>query len=375
MIFFCFFFIQLYSLNIFQTTGENNTLDIYIGISLGGIWIFHRNGQNLSVDPDKNSKTTFQRKLYLNFDWLEIENLCFSKHILCVAVRKSISLNSKDKSRVKYKFKMNDRKSYFAFSLASEHHKFYMKLRNSFISIKTLSDEFNIPLTSLQRQNNLQTMTPLEEKDELNKNHSESKSKSEPILSNEKPDKSQNKPKTVRSLKKSMLNDNKLLKLKNKFLKRSKSSAEIKPTSTNIIETKEENQNKENECPRVIVVETVPKTHTLNRNKVKMGTRVFSTQFLNKSIDNIYANPMDLYAIDIQGQDYGPSGVKHSFKGIDDDGISMKSTSVGSIYFSNKIEKIDENDEVPCVVRKHLMFNKLHNDHFVNRNLYSIFRL
>lgn len=307
------------------------------------------------VDPDKNSKTTFQRKLYLNFDWLEIENLCFSKHFLCVAVRKTISLNIKDKCRrVKYKFKMNDRKSYFAFSLASEHHKFYMKLRNSFISMKTLSDEFNIPLTNLQQQNNLQKLTTLEVSDEIMKSISESKSKSEPILSNEKTEKSSSKPKTVRSLKKSMLNDNKLLKLKQKFLKRSKSSAEIKRTITKTtIDTKEENQNKENECPRVIVVDPIPKSQTLNRNKVKMDPRVFSTQFLNKSIDNIYANPMDLYAIDIQGQDYNSTDVKHSFKGIDEDGISMKSTSVRSIYFSNKINKFDENDKVPCVIRKY----------------------
>lgn len=249
---------------------------------------------------------------------------------------------------------MNDRKSYLAFSLASEHHKFYMKLRNSFLSIKTLSDEFNIPLQITHADTNFDAI--LSSPTEMCENSlkvCESFSKSEPILSNPK---QSSKPKIVRSLKKSMLNDNKLLKLKEKFLKRSKSLAEIKPVVNNVAttHTKEENQNKENECPHVIVVEPQPKPYTLSRNKVKMGTRVFSTQFLNKSVDNIYASPIDLYSIDVPGNAYEPECEKYgTVNGIDEDVISIKSTSVGSIYFSKKNPAIDENDEVPCVVRKY----------------------
>lgn len=103
-----------YGLHLYSavwTTDDNSTLDIYIGISLAGIAIFQRNSFDIDIDPNKNSKTMYQRKTYTSFDWLDIENLCFSKHILCVVVRKAIGgAGEKDKSRIKYKFKMDDRK-------------------------------------------------------------------------------------------------------------------------------------------------------------------------------------------------------------------------------------------------------------------------
>lgn len=93
---------------------ENNTThDVYVAISLNGIAIFERSSRisaDKQIECGENSKTTYQRKLYANFDWLEIENLCFSKHVLCVVVRKSDSLKAKDNNRVKYKFKMDGRK-------------------------------------------------------------------------------------------------------------------------------------------------------------------------------------------------------------------------------------------------------------------------
>lgn len=48
--------------------------------------------------------------MYATFDWLEIENLSYAKHALCVVVRKSESLKAKDNNRVKFKLKMDDRK-------------------------------------------------------------------------------------------------------------------------------------------------------------------------------------------------------------------------------------------------------------------------
>lgn len=62
------------------------------------------------MELNRNSKLSYHRKLYVNFDWLEIENLCYSKHILCIVVRKSESLKAKDNNRIKYKFKMDGRK-------------------------------------------------------------------------------------------------------------------------------------------------------------------------------------------------------------------------------------------------------------------------
>lgn len=86
---------------------------MYVAISLGGVAIFERNlktNVRKSHEEYKNSKNTYQRHLYAYFDWLEIENICFSKHIFCIVVRKNLSLNVKDKNRVKYKLKMDGRK-------------------------------------------------------------------------------------------------------------------------------------------------------------------------------------------------------------------------------------------------------------------------
>lgn len=98
---------------ILQNVESNATHDVYVAISLNGIAIFERcsriNADN-QLECGTNSRNKFQRKLYANFDWLEIDNLCFSKHSLCVVVRKSESLKAKDNNKVKYKFKMDGRK-------------------------------------------------------------------------------------------------------------------------------------------------------------------------------------------------------------------------------------------------------------------------
>lgn len=96
-----------------QNADSGVTCDVYVGISLNGIAIFERSSRlspERQMECGRSSKNSFHRKLYANFDWLEIENLCFSKHVLCVAVRKSESLKAKDSNRVKYKFKMDGRK-------------------------------------------------------------------------------------------------------------------------------------------------------------------------------------------------------------------------------------------------------------------------
>lgn len=96
-----------------QNVDNNVAHDVYVAISLNGIAIFERcsriNAEN-QVESGTNSRNKFQRKLYANFDWLEIDNLCFSKHSLCVVVRKAESLKAKDNNKVKYKFKMDGRK-------------------------------------------------------------------------------------------------------------------------------------------------------------------------------------------------------------------------------------------------------------------------
>ncbi|XP_049289763.1 uncharacterized protein LOC125767322 isoform X2 [Anopheles funestus] len=351
-----------YGLHLYSAswaTGEGMTLDVYVAISLAGVAIFERNVRyqpraSQEQQECRNGKNSFMRHLYAFFDWLEIENICFSKHAFCVVVRRSETLGSKsDKNLVKYKLRMDGRKSYFAFNLASEHHKFYMKLRNSFISIKTLASELNIPI---EQQSNGGIATATDEDGRKKRTVSElidaNRPSPDPAGFDAKNIEKIDKPfKTtglrVRNLKKSMLNDNRLARLRQRFLlKRSKSTVEQGSAGTSALNltveiTNQQNQNKENENPflgdeletvdgggihttvsspgasdltqsgttlrshqsgssssygyeqqqqQLLSPEDSPKTtHSMNRNKVKMGTKVFSAQFLNKSFDNLAA--------------------------------------------------------------------------------------
>lgn len=235
------------------------------------------------------------RQLYARFDWLEIENLCYSKRALCVVVRRPASLRAKDAQRIKYKLHMDGRKSFFAFTLASEHHKFYLKLRNTYTSLQVLAKDMNI---SLALATGPSATAPVAER---------SPAQPAGIVKS-------SSSRVVRTFKKSMLNDNRLLKLRNKFLRRSKSSAagleEVAAAMAgagpnDIGATVEECQNKENECPAASVVVTAPTTPTMppmaaanvggtakwispGRNRVLMGTRAISKTYLNKSLDCIY---------------------------------------------------------------------------------------
>uniref|UniRef100_A0A182FIW8 Uncharacterized protein n=1 Tax=Anopheles albimanus TaxID=7167 RepID=A0A182FIW8_ANOAL len=351
-----------YGLHLYSAswaTGDGLTLDVYVTISLAGVAIFER---NLRYQPRtttdhqqqecRNGKNSFLRHLYAFFDWLEIENICFSKHAFCVVVRRSESLGSKsEKNLVKYKLRMDGRKSFFAFNLASEHHKFYMKLRNSFISIKTLSNELNVPIeplstcsTQVDRSPEYSNSTKKQVVYELACDDgglpgaSARQSSGLDAKNIEKIDKPfKTTGLRVRNLKKSMLNDNRLARLRQRFLlKRSKSTIEagcnkvITKTGSNsalnvtVEITNQQNQNKENENPFLgrtgtngsgdsvdneeglqtattlqpnshyaysmgeIASESSPASHhSINRNKVKMGTKVFSAPFLNKSFDNL----------------------------------------------------------------------------------------
>lgn len=96
-----------------STNDSNAMCDVYVAISLNGIALLERSSQsNRDKDNEKfrDRNALYQRKIYANFDWLEIENLCFSKHILYVVVRKSESLKAKANSKTKYKFKMDGKK-------------------------------------------------------------------------------------------------------------------------------------------------------------------------------------------------------------------------------------------------------------------------
>lgn len=150
-----------------------------------------------------------------------------------------------------------------------------MKLRNSFVSIKSIADELNIPLSS------------------------ESFAQPNVNIKIDKPSKTSGM--RVRNLKKSMLNDHRLLRLKDRFIRRSKSTVCDFKRSTEE-NSNENNLNKENERPVFpSMVDLTIKSPVVTRNKVKMGTRVFSASYLNKSFDSLNDNPIELARVDSWG--------------------------------------------------------------------------
>lgn len=254
-------------------------------------------------------------------------------------------------------------RSYFAFHLASEHHRFYMKLRNSFISLKALSDELNYPLNSGTNRITATNQQQIESSAPIADHFQHKIEPPNPIDSSNKSD----KPADGRAgkLKKSMLNDNRLLKLRNKFLKRSKSSVSKERICLNPNgHTMEENQNKENECPKI---EQPKQSQNLllspNRNRVKMGTRVFSAQFLNKSFDNVSdSNGFNMYRFDSNdGLDAADAYRAKTCtfgqceRDFSDDGMSLTSTSLSSLYYSEKMSEKFSPSPLPTdayVIRK-----------------------
>lgn len=209
-----------------------------------------------------------------------------------------------------------------------------MKLRNSFISLKTLSDELNYPLNAdVALTTNERHIDKSSSTDHLLQQNLANVEASNPIESSDKSEKTAGS--RVEKLKKSMLNDNRLLKLRNKFLKRSKSSVTkericLNPNGL----SKEENQNKENECP-IIELKSQNVLLSPNRNRVKMGTRAFSTQFLNKSFDNVSdIHGHNMYRFDLKTCTFGTCD-----KDFSDDGMSLTSTSLSSLYYSEKMSE------------------------------------
>lgn len=204
-----------------------------------------------------------------------------------------------------------------------------MRLRDSFISIQHIANELNMPL--LMGQN------AVKNNDIFPGDYEMSKADKSLAGTQQEATVTENNIKIIdkhiktagaraRNSKKSMLNDNKLIRLRNKLLRRTKStvaiSSKCQPQSYasehhcdngNSIEAF---QNKENEQPKLrlnhcgqsenfdattaaTVVQTSPPKIIMspNRNRVKMGTRVFSSQFLNKSLDNIYDNAMSAMSV------------------------------------------------------------------------------
>lgn len=272
-----------------------------------------------------------------------------------------------------------------------------MQLRDSYISIKHISNELNIPLTHTRGASAKTSDIFPSDYESLTDKESSPKSaiddKNIKIIDKQ----TRSTGLRVRNLKKSMLNDNKLIKLRNKLLKRSKSTVGIsssdsnRSASANESCSKEENQNKENELPKTNSIGSLScllaqqqlqqqpspsKLISPNRNRVKMGTRVFSSHFLNKSFDNIYDTAIDIYQFDddlLDGQrlrngahsvalpsesgksDLSPSSDAGHSQNNTIDGLSLKSGSFSSLYYSEKTSEHFSGSPLPSeayIIRK-----------------------
>lgn len=148
----------------------------------------------------------------------------------------------------------------------------------------------------------------------------------------------------MKHIKKSMLNDNKLEKLRQKFLKRSKSVTELSinysdelkaATTTTAAAAGTKDNFKENLNPEQSP-SPKPLNNSCNRNKVKMGTRVFSQQFLNRSCDNIFDNAFNI------ARDGGALQNSHSF--CSSVGGGLETSIVGGALHDLSFDPIDEMD-------------------------------
>lgn len=113
--------------------------DIWLYISSQGINLY------------KRSQSSSAPSLYETFEWRAIQTLCYSKHYLCILPHLGKLHGSKLK---KYKLKMDMKKSYFTFRLASLHHQFFLRLRTEFASLQMLSQQFGIPLKDMKNESN-----------------------------------------------------------------------------------------------------------------------------------------------------------------------------------------------------------------------------
>ncbi|XP_050303914.1 tyrosine-protein phosphatase non-receptor type 13-like [Anthonomus grandis grandis] len=117
--------------------------DIWLYISAKGVNLYERG----------ESTSPFGPHLYETFDWRSIKTLCYTKNYLCITPHKHVQ---KGTSLKKYKLKMDHKKSYFAFRLASLHHQFFLRLRTEYASLQSLSHQFGVPLKEAKNQANLE---------------------------------------------------------------------------------------------------------------------------------------------------------------------------------------------------------------------------
>ncbi|KAL1501845.1 hypothetical protein ABEB36_007095 [Hypothenemus hampei] len=110
------------------------------------VWLYiHPEGLKL-FERTKSALCHFGPQLHDCFEWKNIQTICYSKRYLCLVSHKE---------NRKLKLKMECKKSYFAFRLASLHHQFFLRLRREYITLASLGEEFGVPLKEMKNETNL----------------------------------------------------------------------------------------------------------------------------------------------------------------------------------------------------------------------------
>uniref|UniRef100_A0A1B6CMR0 FERM domain-containing protein n=1 Tax=Clastoptera arizonana TaxID=38151 RepID=A0A1B6CMR0_9HEMI len=110
-----------------SVTKDHMQNEVWLGVS----------GDGISVSF-KNMCSNYAGRLPSeSFHWRDIKKLCYNKQYF--------ELTTQPNS-VKFKFKMDTNKSFCVFRFASQHHKFFLKLRTEMSSIQNLAQEFGVPV-------------------------------------------------------------------------------------------------------------------------------------------------------------------------------------------------------------------------------------
>ncbi|KAG7312496.1 hypothetical protein JYU34_002015 [Plutella xylostella] len=112
--------------------------DVWLSIGPRGVTLYSRNVHVSEEFGSNNNRIVLQ-----SLPWHHIHTFYYNKKCLYIMPNANSGLS---KMGVKYKLKMTDNKSYFAFWLASLHHRLYLKLYAKEDFINYLSDELSCPV-------------------------------------------------------------------------------------------------------------------------------------------------------------------------------------------------------------------------------------
>ncbi|CAG9565038.1 unnamed protein product [Danaus chrysippus] len=113
--------------------------DVWLSIGPRGVTLYSRN--NISEETSNTVRIVLQ-----SLPWHHIHTFYYNKKSLYIMPNAYSGLS---KIGIKYKLKMSDNKSFFAYWLASFHHRLYLKLYAKEDFINYLSSELNCPIKTV----------------------------------------------------------------------------------------------------------------------------------------------------------------------------------------------------------------------------------